>query len=43
MPYDNPLLKELGGYLRSEEPGCRERADELCRLYSGCETGLELS
>ena len=27
MPYDNPLLKELGGYFRSEEPGRRERAD----------------
>lgn len=27
MPYDNPLLKELGGYFKSEEPGRRERAD----------------
>ena len=27
MPYDNPLLKELGGYFRSEEPERRERAD----------------
>ena len=27
MPYDNPLLKELGGYFTSEEPGRRERAD----------------
>ena len=27
MPYDDPVLKELGGYLRAQEPGMRERAD----------------
>lgn len=27
MPYDNPFLKELGGYFKSPEPGVRERAD----------------
>jgi len=21
MPYDDPILKELGGYFRAEEPG----------------------
>ena len=26
MPYDNPILKELGGYFKAEEPGLRERA-----------------
>ena len=27
MPYDDPILKELGGYFKAEEPGRRERAD----------------
>ena len=27
MPYDDPILKELGGYFKAEEPGQRERAD----------------
>ena len=27
MPYDNPILRELGGYFKAEEPGRRERAD----------------
>lgn len=27
MPYDDPFLKELGGYLKAAEPGQRERAD----------------
>ena len=27
MPYDNPFLKEFGGYFKSPEPGVRERAD----------------
>ena len=27
MPYDDPILKELGGYFKSGEPGYRERAD----------------
>ena len=27
MPYDDPILKELGGYFKAEEPGLRERAD----------------
>ena len=35
MPYDNPLLKELGGYFRSEEPGRRERADEFADYIQG--------
>ena len=26
MPYDNPILRELGGYFKAEEPGRRERA-----------------
>lgn len=26
MSYDDPVLKELGGYLKAEEPGLRERA-----------------
>ena len=26
MPYDDPILKELGGYFKAEEPGRRERA-----------------
>ena len=27
MPYDDPILKELGGYFKAEEPGRRERAE----------------
>ena len=27
MPYDDPILRELGGYFKAEEPGRRERAD----------------
>ena len=27
MSYDDPILKELGGYFKAEEPGRRERAD----------------
>ena len=27
MPYDDPILKELGGYFKAEEPGRRARAD----------------
>ena len=27
MPYDDPILKELGGYFKTEEPGRRARAD----------------
>ncbi len=27
MPYEDPILKELGGYFEAEEPGRRERAD----------------
>ena len=27
MPYDDPVLKELGGYLKAREPDVRERAD----------------
>ena len=27
MPYDDPFLKEFGGYFKSPEPGVRERAD----------------
>ena len=27
MPYDNSILRELGGYFKAEEPGRRERAD----------------
>ena len=27
MPYDDPFLKEFGGYFNSPEPGMRERAD----------------
>ena len=27
MPYDDPILRELGGYFKAEEPGQRERAD----------------
>ena len=27
MPYEDPILKELGGYFKAEEPGRRERAD----------------
>ena len=26
MPYDDPILRELGGYFKAEEPGRRERA-----------------
>ena len=24
MPYDDPILRELGGYFKAEEPGRRE-------------------
>ncbi len=27
MPYDDPILRELGGYFKAEEPGRRERAE----------------
>ena len=27
MPYEDPILRELGGYFKAEEPGRRERAD----------------
>ena len=27
MPNDDPILRELGGYFKAEEPGRRERAD----------------
>ena len=27
MPYDDPIMRELGGYFKAEEPGRRERAD----------------
>ena len=27
MPYDDPILKELGGYFKAGEPGRRERAE----------------
>ena len=27
MPYDDPILRELGGYFKAGEPGQRERAD----------------
>ena len=27
MPYDDSILRELGGYFKAEEPGRRERAD----------------
>ena len=27
MSYDDPILRELGGYFKAEEPGRRERAD----------------
>ena len=27
MPYDDPILRELGGYFKAEEPGRRERAN----------------
>ena len=27
MSYDDPILKELGGYFKAEEPGRRERAE----------------
>ena len=27
MPYDDPILKELGGYFKVDEPGRRERAE----------------
>lgn len=27
MPYDDAILKELGGYFKAEEPGRRARAD----------------
>ena len=27
MTYDDPILRELGGYFKAEEPGQRERAD----------------
>ena len=27
MPCDDPILRELGGYFKAEEPGRRERAD----------------
>ena len=27
MPYDDPILKELGGYFKAEEPGRHERAE----------------
>ena len=27
MPYDDPVLKELGGYLKAREPDVRERAE----------------
>ena len=30
MPYDDPISKELGGYVKAEEPGWRERARRLC-------------
>ena len=26
MPYDDPILRELGGYFKAGEPGRRERA-----------------
>jgi len=27
MPYDDPILRELGGYFKAEEPRRRERAN----------------